>query len=115
MYRVDPDAVLCKQIRVHAHQADHPVLGGGIADGTGIGTADAGQSRGRTDQHDRSAGALRDHGRYRGLHSVENAGEVDVDDVAPAVVTGLHGSDTGVGHDDVEPAELVKPRLQGGR
>ena len=92
-----------------------PVLGGGVADRAGVGAADAGQSGGRTDQHDRSAGALLDHGRYRGLDGVVDAGEVDVDDVAPAVVTGLHGSDTGVGDHDVEPAELVEARLHRGR
>ena len=33
----------------------------------------------------------------------------------PAVVTRLHGRDTGVGHHDVEAAELVDTRLNSGR
>jgi hypothetical protein len=41
-----------------------------------------------------------------------NAGEVDVDRVTPAVLAGLHRSDTGIGDDDVEPAELVETGLQ---
>ena len=43
-----------------------------------------------------------------------HAGEVDVDDVAPAVGARLHRRDTGVGDDDVEPAEFVEPGLQRG-
>ena len=115
MHRVDPNTVLRKQIRVYPHQPDHPVLGGGVADGARIGAAHTGQSRGRTDQHDRSAGALLDHGRYRDVDGVVDAGEVDVDDVAPAVVAGLHRGDAGVGHDDVEPAELVEAGPHCGR
>src|SRR6202044_269248 len=63
-----------------------------------------------TDQHDRSARALLEHGRYRGLDGVVDAGQVDVDDVAPAVVTGLHGGDTGVRDHDVESAEFLDTR-----
>ena len=112
---VDPDALLRKQIRVHAHQPDHAVLGGRVAHGARVGAAHTGQSGGGTDQHDRSARALLDHGRYRGLDGVVDAGQVDVDDVAPAVVTRLHGGDAGVGNHDVESAEFVNACLHRGR
>ena len=48
--------------------------------------------------------------RWRMVH----AGEVDVDDVSPAVGARFHRRDARVGDDDVEPAELVKARLQRG-
>src|SRR6185437_15898275 len=49
--------------------------------------------------------------RYGDLDGVVGTGEVDVDDIEPAVVTGLHGGDAGIGHHDVEPTELVYARL----
>ena len=51
-------------------------------------------------------------GRFADLDGVVDAGEVDVDDVTPAVGARFHRRDARVGDDDVEPAELVEPGLQ---
>ncbi len=112
MDRVDPNAMRCKVVGVYPHQSDHPVLGSGVADGPGVVAADADQPGGRTDQHDGPAVALLDHRRLGDFDRVVHAGEVDVDDVAPAVFTREHWGDAGVGDDDVEPAEFVETRLQ---
>jgi hypothetical protein len=71
------------------------------------------QSRRRAGQHDRPTVALFDHHRYRDIDCVVYAGEIDVDDVAPALHPTASG-DAGVGDDDVQPPELVQPCLQRG-
>jgi hypothetical protein len=53
-----------------------------------------------------------DHDRYRDVDGVVDTREVDVDDVAPAVVACGHRRDPGIGNDDVEATELVDTGLQ---
>src|SRR6185437_6862812 len=115
VHRVDTDAVRGQRVRVGAHQADHAVLGGGVAQAAAAGAADAGDPGGGTGQHDRAARAALDHGRDRDLHRVEHPGEVDVDDVLPGPVELLgqcHRRDTRVGQHDVDRAELGHTRLE---
>ena len=99
-------------IGVCPHQADNAVFGRGVTERAGITAADADQTGRGADQHYRAAVALLDQTGHRHLDRVVHAGEVDIDDVSPAVGARLHRRDAGVGDDDVETAELVEPGLQ---
>src|SRR5690348_166130 len=83
VHRVDPDVVLGEVRRVRAHEADHAVLAGGVAEAAAGLAADALEPGGRAGQHDRPAAALLDQPRHGHLDGVPDAGEVDVDDVSP--------------------------------
>jgi hypothetical protein len=78
---------------------------------------DAGEERIDRRDHDDVA-APRDDLRQRGLDGVADAVEVDREDAVEALtVLGEHGADlwldTGVGHDDVKPAEALDRRGHG--
>src|SRR6185503_13219193 len=60
VHRVDPDVVLGEVRRVRAHEADHAVLAGGVAEAAAGLAADALEPGGRAGQHDRPAAALLD-------------------------------------------------------
>jgi hypothetical protein len=67
-----------------------------------------------TGQHHRPAAAALDQVRDRGLGAQPHAGQVDVDHVLPEFLLHLVQRvagvpDAGVGHDDVQPAQLRHP------
>ncbi len=108
VHRVHPDEVLAEFDGEGAHQADHAVLGGDVVTGVRVGL----EAPDRTGQNDRAALALGNQVRHTGFDGFPDAGKVDVDHVAPVVFAGLVQSlaavaDSGVGADDVQPAQLL--------
>ncbi len=70
------------------------------------------QSPHRTRQDDRATLASRDHVGYTGFHRLPHAREIDVLHFLPVELVGLvqwctTGSDSGVGHDDIESTQLL--------
>ncbi len=78
------------------------------------------QSAHRTGEDDGTAPPARDDVRHSGFHRLPHAGQVDVDHLVPVEFAGLvQGgiaavADTGVGHHDVEAAQLLDPAVDGG-
>ena len=61
----------------------------------------------------------RDQMRYPGLDGLPHPAEIDVDGFFPDVLAHFvqldaGGADAGVGHDDVQPAQLLDPAVDGG-
>ena len=67
---------------------------------------------------DGTAPAARDQMRHSGFDGPATAGEVDVDHVGPSASLGDRASgpvaDAGIGHDDVELAQLLDAAVDGG-
>src|SRR6201997_2289078 len=90
------------------HDAHYTVLGSDIAAAVGVGL----ESAHRAGQDDRTAFAARDHMWHTGFHRLPDARQVYVDHFLPVVFGGLVQrvaaiADARVGHDDVQPAQLL--------
>jgi hypothetical protein len=101
---IDPDALLGVLDGRGASQTDHAMLGRDV--GAGLGEPDRAEDRGHVDD---GAAPVGEHGRELMEHAVEDAVQVDRQDLAPALDRILPGRqliapDAGVVDGDVEPA-----------
>lgn len=91
-----------------AHEPDDTVFGRDVVAGVGVGL----EPSDRAGQDDGSAATAGQKMGHTGFHGFPHPGQVDVDHLGPVFFAGLVQSlsavaDSGVGHDDVEPAELL--------
>ena len=115
VHRVDANHVLPQLDCEGAHDAHDAVLGRDVAAAVRVGLEPAD----RAGQDDRTAFAARDDVRHTGFHGLPHARQVYVDHLVPVVFAGLVQcvaavADACVGHDDVQPAQLLHAAVHGG-
>ena len=115
VHGVDPNHVLPQLDCEGPHEAHDAVLGGNVVTAMRVGL----QPAHRAGQDDRPAFAARDDVRDTGFHRLPHPRQVDVDHLRPVFFAGLVQrvaavADACVGHDDVQPAQLLDAAVHGG-